>query len=82
MVFIFVRLLKLLVITVLFLLGLAGVILPIVNGTLFLLLALILVSSESPYVKKRLHELTNKNATAHKWHIYLETLVQKVFKTK
>jgi uncharacterized membrane protein YbaN (DUF454 family) len=82
MIFIFLRLLKLLAITLLFLVGLAGIVLPILNGTLFLLLALILVSSESPYVKKKLHELTDKNDTAHRWHLYLEILVKKVFRTK
>ena len=82
MIFILLRLLRWLTIGILFLFGFAGVILPIVNGTFFLLLALVLLSFESPYVKIKLHALTNKNKTAQKWHLYIEEKLKKILKIK
>jgi uncharacterized membrane protein YbaN (DUF454 family) len=70
------------VIGILFLLGITGVILPILNGTFFLMIALVLLSFESPYVKKKLHVLTNKNTTAHKWHLYIEEKLKRLLKIK
>lgn len=80
MVFILIRLLKWLVISVLLLMGIVGVILPILNGTFFLLLALILLSFESLYIKKNLHALTSKNAKVHTWHLYIENKLKKFLK--
>lgn len=63
-------------------LGVAGVILPILNGTFFLILGLILISFESKYVEEKLHAVTKKNATIHKWHLYLENVLRKYFVKK
>ena len=63
-------------------LGVAGVILPIVNGTFFLIIGLVLISFESNYVKKKLHILTSKNKVIHKWHLYLEGVLRKYFVRK
>jgi uncharacterized membrane protein YbaN (DUF454 family) len=65
-----------------FLLGFAGLILPILNGTFFILLALILLSFESPSIKKKLHVITSKNETVHKWHLYIEEKLKKFLKIK
>lgn len=59
--------------------GVAGVILPILNGTFFLILGLILISFESPYVEKKLHHLTSKSKMIHGWHLYLEKVLLKYF---
>ncbi len=82
MIVILFRILKLLLAFLLFLVGLAGIVLPILNGTIFIILALILVSFESKYVKKQFHALTKKNATIHKWHLYLEDIMKKLFGIK
>jgi membrane protein implicated in regulation of membrane protease activity len=62
--------------------GVAGVILPFLNGTFFLVLGLILISFESKYVEKKLHALTDKNKYAKKWHTYLEQFLRKYFVKK
>jgi membrane protein implicated in regulation of membrane protease activity len=59
--------------------GVIGAILPIMNGTFFLILGLILISFESPYVEKMLHKITNKNRIAQKWHYKLENWLRKYF---
>lgn len=59
--------------------GVAGVILPILNGTFFLVLGLILISFESTYVEKKLHQITSKTALTHKLHLYLENILRKYF---
>ncbi len=61
-------------------LGVAGIVLPIINGTFFLIIGLILISFESRYVETKLHNLTNKSKLLHKWHIYLEKYLRKIFK--
>ncbi len=76
------RLLKWLGIGLLFLLGIAGAVLPILNGTIFLMIALVLLSFESMYVKRKLHAFTSKNATANKWHLYVEAKLKKFLKIK
>ncbi len=60
-------------------LGVAGVILPILNGTFFLILGLILISFESKYVEKKLHALTSKSKVIHTWHLKLEAFLKKYF---
>ena len=74
------RILKLLLAGLFLLLGIAGAILPIVNGTIFIIIALILISFESKYVEKKLHFFTKKNALIHKWHLYLEKFMKKLFR--
>lgn len=59
--------------------GIAGVVLPILNGTFFLILGLVLISFESKYVEKRLHQLTGKSEVIHKWHVLLEDWLRKYF---
>lgn len=82
MLLIFFRILKLLLALILLLVGIAGIILPIVNGTFFLILAFILISFESKYVKHKLHALTKKNKTIHALHLYLEKIMIKLFRIK
>lgn len=63
-------------------LGIAGLVLPIINGTFFLIVGLVLISFESRSVEKKLHALTSKSKLIHKWHLYIETYLRKIFKRK
>ncbi len=82
MIVILYRVLKLLLAFCLLLLGIAGAVLPILNGTIFIILALIIISFESTYVKHKLHFFTKKNAMLHKLHLYLENFLKKIFRIK
>lgn len=60
--------------------GIAGLALPILSGTLFLILGCIVISFESPYVERKLLFLVQKNKTANFWFIKLEKLMRKLFR--
>ena len=62
------------------LLGIAGLVLPILNGTLLLIIGFIIVSFESPYVEKKLFILTQKNKTIHLLYLRLEKVLRKFFR--
>ncbi len=79
---IFFRALKLVLAVLFLLLGIVGIVLPIMNGTIFLIIAFILFSFESNYLKKALHNFTQKNAALHKMHLYLETFMKKIFRVQ
>lgn len=59
--------------------GLLGLVLPILNGLLFLVCGLIVLSFESRYVEKKLFEMTQKNKFAHHWHLKLEKWLRRFF---
>lgn len=63
----------------LLILGVAGLILPFVNGSILLIVGFILISFESPYVEKHLSRLTQKNKFIHSLHIKLEVFLRKFF---
>lgn len=65
---------------VLVIIGVAGLILPLIHGILFLLVGLILLSFESPYVEQTLSRLAKKNKKLDDWYIRASRYVQKVFK--
>lgn len=65
---------------VLIFIGLAGMILPILDGLTFFLLGLILLSFESPYVEAHLSKLAHKNTILGEWYEKLNTWMRKVFK--
>lgn len=60
--------------------GFFGLILPIVNGFLLILLGLILISFESRYVKYHLERIAKKNAHVEKWYIKIDSWMQKIFR--
>jgi uncharacterized membrane protein YbaN (DUF454 family) len=64
----------------LLLIGVAGLVLPILNGIVFLLLGLILISFESPYIEKILSHYSEKNR--HISHTYkkLNVWMRKLFR--
>lgn len=62
------------------LLGVAGIILPVLNGTIFLIVGLIIISFENPYVEEKLFTLTQKNKMVHHLYIKLEKVVRKFFR--
>jgi uncharacterized membrane protein YbaN (DUF454 family) len=59
--------------------GIAGLVLPILDGVIFLLLGFILLSFESPYVEYHLSKLAHKSATLGSWYEKLNTWMRKVF---
>lgn len=63
----------------LILLGITGLVLPVLNGTLLLLLGFILLSFESPYVEQHLRKLAEKNRLTKEWHEKLTTFMKKHF---
>ena len=65
---------------ILVLVGIAGLILPILNGTVFLIVGLIIISFESPTVEEKLFKLTQKNKTIHHLYLKLEKNLRKFFK--
>jgi uncharacterized membrane protein YbaN (DUF454 family) len=66
--------------SVLIVVGVCGLVLPILNGTIFLLLGFILISFESPYVEKKLEKLTHKSKFTKELHDKLHTWMRKIFK--
>lgn len=60
--------------------GILGLILPILNGVLFLILGFIVISFESTYVENKLVQITQKNKTVHYWYIKLEKIMRKLFR--
>lgn len=60
-------------------LGLAGLVLPILNGIVLLIIGFIIISFESEYVDKKLHHLTKKNMTIHSLYHKLEGALRKFF---
>lgn len=62
----------------LLLLGVAGILLPIINGTIFLIAGLVLLSVYSERAKKILHTLGRQHPQAEKAVIKIERWVLKV----
>lgn len=60
-------------------LGLAGLILPILNGTILLLLGFILLSFESTYVEQHLSRIAHKNTQLGEWYEKLSAWMKKTF---
>jgi uncharacterized membrane protein YbaN (DUF454 family) len=59
--------------------GLAGLILPIINGTILLLLGCILLSFESKYVEYHLHRIAHKTTITGEWYEKLLLFMNKLF---
>ncbi len=62
------------------LIGLAGLVLPILNGLLFLILGAIIISLESSYVEKKLLLIVKKNAHVYAFYSKLDAFARKVLK--
>jgi uncharacterized protein YqgC (DUF456 family) len=62
------------------LIGIAGLVLPIINGTLLLIVGFIIISFESPYVEKKLFILTQKNKFIHSMYLRLEKILRNFFR--
>jgi uncharacterized membrane protein YbaN (DUF454 family) len=61
----------------LILIGLAGLVLPILNGTILLLIGLILLSFENVYVESHLQRIARKNTLLEKWYNKLSVWMRK-----
>lgn len=64
----------------LIIIGIFGLVLPILNGILFLLLGFILLSFESPYIHHHLQRLAAKNVIINTWYIKLDNWMRKIFR--
>ncbi len=60
------------------LLGIAGIILPILNGTVFLVAGLVLLSVYSEWAKKLLHKIGRQHPQAERIVLKVERWVLKV----
>ncbi len=61
-------------------LGVAGLVLPIINGTVLLIVGFILLSFESLFVEKHLNNLTKRNSFIHGIHLKLDVFLRKLFR--
>jgi uncharacterized membrane protein YbaN (DUF454 family) len=59
--------------------GAFGLVLPILNGTFFIIVALILISLEVPALEAWLDSLSEKNKTAHKIYVKMKRFIKKYF---
>lgn len=64
----------------LILLGMAGLILPLLNGILFLLLGFILLSFESPYTEERLTRIAHRYNMTGNLYDKLYAWMKKLFR--
>lgn len=74
------RLVHILIGSLIVFIGILGLFLPILNGTILLIIGFIIISFEVPVVEKKLFQLTKKNATVHVWHMSLEKTLRKLFR--
>ncbi len=74
------KILYLLLGLVLILLGIAGLVLPIINGTILLIIGFIIISFESPTLEKKLYTLTQKNAIIHSLYVKIDKFLRTFFK--
>lgn len=65
--------------TALVLVGILGMILPIVHGTIFLLLGVILLSFESTYIERQVLFFVKKHELLFKLHNKLEKVLRRWF---
>ncbi len=65
--------------TIFIIIGLCGLILPILNGTLFLLLGLILISFEIPCIEININKYASKNQYVNTWYKKLDAWMRKIF---
>lgn len=73
------KIFHLLLAAVLILVGITGLVLPVLNGLIFLLLGFILLSFESPYVEAHLSKLAHRNTVLGGWYEKLNTWMRKIF---
>lgn len=59
--------------------GLLGIVLPLLNGTLFIVIALILLSFENRKLEQFLERWMSKNKTAHRVYEKLNSLLRRWF---
>lgn len=59
--------------------GIAGLILPILDGVIFLLLGFILLSFESPLIEEHLSTIAKKNRYIDAWYEKLNIWMRKFF---
>lgn len=60
--------------------GILGLVLPIINGTVLLILGFVIISFESVYVERKLNHFTRRYEATHKIHRFLDDKLRKLFK--
>ncbi len=58
--------------------GVCGLVLPILNGIIFLLLGFILLSFESAYIHHHLQRIASKNEHVYFWYKKIDTWMRKI----
>ncbi|MBP6888566.1 MAG: hypothetical protein KBC21_02565 [Candidatus Pacebacteria bacterium] len=58
---------------------LLGIALPVVHGTIFLLLGVVLLSFESVYIERHLLSFVEKHPTLRHWHKKIDTTLRRWF---
>ncbi|MEN9881158.1 MAG: hypothetical protein RLZZ308_341 [Candidatus Parcubacteria bacterium] len=66
--------------SLLFVIGIAGLVLPILNGVIFIVIGLIILSFEIHYIERSLGIITKKNKHIYRWHIFLDKKIRKIFR--
>jgi uncharacterized protein YqgC (DUF456 family) len=64
----------------LILLGILGLVLPVLNGTVLLIIGLIILSFEYPYIERKLFTITQKNKVIHALYLKLEKIMRRIFR--
>lgn len=65
---------------VLVVIGLIGMILPVIHGTIFFLIGIIIISFESTYIERKLLQAVHKNEKLTQWHKKLDSFLRKFFR--
>lgn len=65
--------------SLLFVLGIAGLVLPILNGTLFIVFALLILSLEIPALEERLDRIGTKHKKVHPYYTRWKGFIKKYF---
>ena len=74
------KILHLLLGIILVAIGLLGMVLPVIHGTIPLIVGLILLSFESTWLEKKLLHFSSKNKHTKHWHEKLELILKKFFR--
>ncbi len=59
------------------LLGLLGLVLPLINGTVFILIALLVLAIDIPWLDKKLDTYSSRHPKLERWHKKFRDVVRK-----
>lgn len=65
--------------TLLFVFGVAGLVLPVLNGTLLIISALLILSLEMPALEEKLDRIGTKHRRVHPYYVKWKQFIKKYF---